>query len=138
MNTYSIKDEQFKQTSLFKDFQKENPSFGYLRIRAYSASEAIPIPGVQITISTIFQNNKIVYFEGETDSSGLIDRISLPTPKLVLDNLDEPNKIIYELKTVYEKENINQTYEVNMYEGICTVQNINITPSQKESDSLWL
>ena len=138
MNTYSINDEQFKKTSLYQDFINENPTYGFLRIRAYSASEAIPIPGVQITISTIYKNNKIIYYEGKTNESGLIERISLPTPRLMVDNLDEPKKILYEIKMSYEKENMNQSYEVNMYEGVCTVQNINITPSKmKEEDILW-
>ena len=93
---------------------------------------------MKITIKTEFEGNEIIFFEGETNSSGLIESIELPTPKVVLDNMVVhnmvvPKEIIYEIKASYPKENIDNTYKVNMYEGIHVVQNINVLPKTLEA-----
>ena len=126
MYTYNVLDKDFMNSSLYKEFIKNNSSRGSLRIRAYAASEAVPISNVKVTVSTIYENNKIIFFEGYTDSSGLIEKISLPAPSLNMNNLDIPNKRVYEVNAMYQ--NINNTYEVNIYENICVLQNINIIP----------
>lgn len=123
----------FISSDLYKRFKKDNPSYGYLRIRAYQANEALPIVGMKITIKTKFEGVDIIFFEGETNSSGLIESIELPTPKVVLDNMVVPREIIYEIKATYPKENIDNTYKVNMYEGINVVQNINVLPKTLEA-----
>ena len=126
MYTYNVLDKDFMNSSLYKEFINNNSSRGSLRIRAYAASEAVPISNVKVTVSTIYENNKIIFFEGYTDSSGLIAKISLPAPSLNMNNLDIPNKRVYEVNAMYQ--NINNTYEVNIYENICVLQNINIIP----------
>ena len=128
MNTYNIEDKQYVNSEEFKNFMEQNPTYGYLRIRAYAASGAIPISGLKIEITTKINKNKFIFFEGYTNESGLIDNISLPAPKLETNNLDIPNKTIYEIKATYLPNNTNLTYEVNMYENVFVVQNINIVP----------
>lgn len=128
MNTYSIEDKQYVNSEEFKNFMEQNPTYGYLRIRAYAASGAIPISGLKIEITTKINKNKFIFFEGYTNESGLIDNISLPAPKLEANNLDIPNKTVYEIKATYLPNNTNLTYEVNMYENVFVVQNINIVP----------
>ena len=126
MNTYNVNDKEFLNSNLYKEFIENNPSRGSLRIRAYAASGAIPISGLKVQISTNYLDNKIIFFEGYTDESGVIERVSLPTPELDSNNLDVPNKTVYEVLSTYQ--NMNQLYEVNMYEGVCVIQNINVVP----------
>ena len=133
MNTYNVNDNDFLNSSLYKEFINKNPSNGYLRIRAYSANEALPVQGLKVIISTEFNGNNIIFFEGETNNSGLIDRISLPAPKSITNNLDVPDKTTYEILATYPEENLNTVYSVNMYEGICVVQNINVAPKALEA-----
>ena len=128
MNTYNISDEEFTSSESYQNFIKDNPSRGSLRIRAYAASQAIPIKGLKIVVSTIIDNNNVIFFEGYTDESGLIEKISLPAPKLVSDNLDVPNKTTYDIQATYAPDNVISMFKVNMYENICVVQNINIVP----------
>ena len=137
MNTYNIIDSSFINSSLYKDFIKANSSNGFLKIRAYSINEALPIEGLRVVVSTIYNNNKIVFFEGETDSSGLINRIKLPTPENDTDNLVIPKTINYKIEVFYDELGLNRTYEVNMYENICVVQNINVPPKTLEVGVLW-
>ena len=129
MNTYNFNDESFKNTTLYQNFISGNPSQGYLKVRAYAASQALPISNLKIEVSKIIDNNKIVFFEGNTNSSGVIERIILPAPKLDPNNLDAPNSTMYDIKATYEKDNIDNVYRVNIYENIYVIQTISIVPS---------
>lgn len=128
MNTYNFEDKDFKNTNIYNEFMEKNSSFGSLKIRAYGASEALPISGIDVTIYTIFNNNKIIFFKGVTNESGLIEKIKLPAPKIVENNLDVPEKQVYNIEAKYIPDNLNLFYKVNMYDDVCVVQNINITP----------
>lgn len=129
MNTYNFNDESFKNTTLYQNFISGNPSQGYLKVRAYAASQALPISNLKIEVSKIIDNNKIVFFEGNTNSSGVIEKIILPAPKLDPNNLDAPNSTMYDIKATYEKDNIDNVYRVNIYENIYVIQTISIVPS---------
>ena len=127
MNTFSIYDQNFINSKVYQDFLKDNPSNGYLKIRAYAANQAIPISGMNITISKMINNNNVIFFEGVTNSSGIIEKITLPTPKLDPNNLDTPNGETYEITATYNQ--YNKVYKVNMYENVYVVQDISVVPN---------
>jgi hypothetical protein len=133
METYYLKDDAFKNTDIYKRFADINSEHGMLKIRAYAASEAIPIKGLKVSVSTIFEDTNIICFEGYTDESGLIERIFLPAPALLIDNLESPNKTEYEITATYLPDNDVLRYSVNMYDGVCVIQNINIIPMMNEN-----
>ena len=58
----------------------------------------------------------------------MVEKISLPTPKLESNNLDKPNKSTYKILALYDGDSFN--YDVNMYEDICVLQRINIVPNK--------
>lgn len=119
----------------YQDFIKENPSKGYLKIRAFSANEAIPVEGVKIVVSHMIDDEKIIFFEGKTNESGIIDKIALPAPQLNPDNMEKPQNTKYDVEATYAKENLKALYIVNMYEDICVMQNINVKPEIKVGES---
>ena len=129
MNTYNYNDEEFKKSKIYQDFIKDNPSKGYLKIRAYAANQAIPINDLKIIVSKNVSSNRIIFFEGITNSSGIIERITLPTPKLDPNNLDAPSSTTYDIEAISKNDNIINKYKVNMYENIYVIQNINIIPT---------
>jgi len=129
MNTYNFDDPIFRESQLYQNFISENPSSGYLRIRAYAASQAIPISGLRIIVSKTVDDNKIIFFNGVTNNSGVIERITLPTPRIGDDNQMIPKNITYNIEAIYEPDNIQRVYYVNMYENVYAVQNINVVPS---------
>jgi len=129
MNTYNFDDPIFRESQLYQNFIDENPSNGYLRIRAYAASQAIPISGLRIIVSKTVDDNKIIFFNGVTNNSGVIERITLPTPRIGDDNQMIPKNITYDIEAIYEPDNIQRVYYVNMYENVYAVQNINVVPS---------
>ena len=122
-------DEKFMSSEAYKQFIKVNTGKGKLKIRAYAASEALPVEGLNITVSSIIGNKKIIFFEGITDSSGMVENITLPAPELNINNMEIPNTIEYEIDVKSSNQLQEQIYHVNMYDGICVVQNINYVPS---------
>ena len=137
MNTYNINDINFINSNLYKQYIKENPKVGFLKIRAYAASEAIPISGLNVIVSKIIEGNKVIFFEGVTDNSGVIDGITLPTPILKTDDLIVPNGVDYTINTLYKPDNIKGTYNINMYENVYVVQTVRIVPKMNRDGMLW-
>lgn len=127
MNTFNINDQNFLNSEVYKNFIKDNPSNGYLKIRAFAANQAIPISNLNIIVSKNIDNNNVIFFEGKTNSSGIIEKITLPTPKLDQNNLDKPSSTTYDIEATYQNE--TKIYKVNMYENVYVLQEININPS---------
>ena len=118
---------EFMKTNEYVEFIKKNPGIGNLKIRAYAASEALPVSGLNIVISSIISDTKVIFFIGKTDASGMISDIKLPAPSLI-DNLEIPNTIKYDIEASIGNKKSN--FSVNMYDGICVVQNINFIPGE--------
>ena len=126
MNTTNFYDEIFRQTDTYKNFISQNTGTGILNIRAYAANSAIPISGLNVVVSKILDNTKVIFFEGATDSSGIIREISLPTPTIASNDLEVPASQIYDIEATYNNQKL--TYKTNMYSGIQVLQNINVVP----------
>lgn len=129
MNRVYFNNNNFKNTKTYQDFIKENPGSACLNIRASSANYAVPIGNVKIIVSKTIDNYEVIFYEGVTDQSGMINRIDLPTPSLNSNDLVIPKSTSYTIEAIYEKDNINRKYTVLMYPGICVVQNINLIPN---------
>ena len=86
MNTYYFNDPDFMKSDLYKDFIKDNPSTGFLRIRAYSANEALPVEGIKIRIKTDYKEKfgdaKIVNAHGDREGVTIIADYKLPHSKM--------------------------------------------------------
>ena len=132
MKVYYLNDEDLIASALFQKFLTDNPASGMLKIRSFAASMAVPIKGLRVIVSSMLDDNtKVIFFEGVTDESGMIENIKLPAPKLSNDNLVAPVKTEYEIEANYDPDNIKLIYKINMYEDVCVMQNINITPTLK-------
>ena len=125
--TYNIDDKEFLNSELYKSFINANPGLGFLKIRAYAASQAVPISGMRVVVSKDISGEKVVFFEGVTNESGVIERISLPVPRMGSDNMLAPLITTYDIDTSYDGE--SRVYKVNVYDDIYVVQNINVTPN---------
>lgn len=129
MNTFNINDQEFVNSEIYQNFLRSNPSQGFLKIRAYAASQALPVVGLKIVVSKIIDNNRVIFFEGNTNESGIIERINLPAPRLDPNNLDAPSSTTYEITATYEGENLTNIYRVNIYENIYVIQTISVVPT---------
>ena len=129
MNIYNFNDENFKTTDIYKQYIASNTGIGYLKIRAYAASQALPISNLKIVVSKNIGNNNVIFFEGETNTSGVIEKITLPAPEANTDDLVIPNSTTYDIKATYEPDNTTSIYHINIYDNIYAVQTINIVPT---------
>ncbi len=129
MNTEYINNTEFTNSPIYQSFLNNNKGVGFLMIRASAASEAIPISNLKIVVSKQINGNKVIFFDGVTNSSGMIERISLPAPVQDENNLDIPRFATYDIEATYEEGNIKDKYNVNIYNGLITLQKIIVTPS---------
>ena len=121
-------DEILKDDPLFKRFLMDNPTTGYLKVRASSANEAVPISGLNVKVYKDIGNYRVIFFEGVTDYSGMINNIQLPAPMRVTDDLVVPNFTEYKLEA-YNNSNLDLYYDISVCCNITVIQYINITPS---------
>jgi hypothetical protein len=83
---------------------------------------------MDIVISTNINNNKVIFFEGKTNQSGVIENITVPAPPILNNNLTNPPSLVYEISATYIPDNINKVYSVNIYDNLTVIQNISIVP----------
>lgn len=125
----TIKVDEIKDDAIYNEFLNENPGRGTLKIRVTSASEALPVSGVNVIVSKEIGNNTYIFYEGQTDSSGMINNIKLPTPVRITSNLEVPNFTSYQVRVEYLKDKFDKTYEISLCCGSGLIQYVNITPN---------
>lgn len=126
MDTVNYNDLTFQQSDTYKDFASKNSSSGKLNIRAYAANRALPVTGMKVIVSKIMNNMRVIFYEGNTDNSGLIENISLPTPTISTNDLQTPPSEDYNIEAIYETQDL--IFNIKMYSNIAVNQNINIVP----------
>ena len=134
MNTISFTDEDFRKSESYKKFITNNPDNGFLKIQASRANSAVPVSGVQIIISHIIDEYKVIFFDGVTNESGIIENITLPTPEKDENDMNIPLSTTYNIEAIYTKDNMDCLYSAKMFSGVYAIQNINIIPNIESWD----
>ncbi|MGN0973695.1 MAG: hypothetical protein ACI4OT_03035 [Bacilli bacterium] len=122
--------EQFKQTPEYQKFIEENPSFGTLKVEAFTAFQGMPIENTEILITKDIGDHKVLFFKGYTDSSGIIDNIILPAPKEepVASYEKRPEYTVYDLTAIHDQYEIIKKYNIGMFGGIKVIQYVKMIP----------
>lgn len=120
--------EEFKNTDLYDDFIRENPDFGNLKVQVFTAYGAIPIPDTTIVVSKDIEEYRVVFFQGLTDSSGIISNISLPAPRMVTSSEETPVYTVYEMTAVHTGYETLKTYSIGMFGGVNVIQYVKMLP----------
>ena len=122
--------EEFKKLEEYQKFIKENPAIGYLKVQVFTAYGAIPISGADILITKDIGEYRVVFFQGKTDSSGIISNIELPAPPI--DTFPDPNTppqyTLYDLTAIHEEYESIKKYLIGMFGGIGIIQYVKMTP----------
>ena len=82
---------------------------------------------MEVKVTKIINNEKIIFYEGKTDNSGVITNINLPTPSLNSNDEIAPLSSEYEVIARYNDDNL--IFKVTMYSGISVIQNISVVPN---------
>lgn len=133
MNVISY--EEFKNTSEYEKFVKENPDIGLLKVQVFTAYNAIPIENTEVVISKDFGDTKVIFFRGITDSSGIIDNISLPAPSVNISSYDAPEYTLYDLTAINVLYESIKQYLVGMFGEVKVIQYVKMTPKMDEGMS---
>jgi hypothetical protein len=121
---YYFDSEEFKDSSIYKNFININDSNGILKIEASTASGAYPLVGVSIVISKMLDGNKVIFYEGKTNDSGIIESIILPT-RSIKGEINEASDILfttYDLDAYYEEFNVSKKYDVSIFDNVKVIQ----------------
>lgn len=111
------------------NFQRLTPSSGALRIQAYTAGQAVPVPDAQVTVSKTFTDGRRVYATGATNKDGILDGISLPAPYKSLSQT--PGNIpyaVYDIEVSHPGYRTEKYSDVPVFEGILSIQPVRFIP----------
>lgn len=130
--------DEFKKTDLYNQFIKDNPDFGTIKIECFGAYKAMPIEGTQIVITKDIGNYRVVFFEGKTNSSGIIDNIVLPAPKeeKVASYFEQPKYTLYNLTAINDKFEQIKQFNIGMFGGTKVIQYIKMIPKLSEEGDI--
>ena len=117
-----IKYEDFKKLNEYQQFILDNPDVGYLKIQAFTAYGAIPIDDVDVLITKDIGEYKVIFYEGKTDSEGIISDIMLPAPKTVTASDVEPSYTLYDLTCVSRGYETIKNYSIGMFGDVRVLQ----------------
>lgn len=107
-------------------------SKGTLRIRAYTASGALPIPNAVVRIRGAEELNRLVSYSLLTDRNGITEAVTLPAPSLSYSLSPSPAEAPYAL---YDVEiSANGYYSkvikgISIFSGVNSVQLANMIPN---------
>ena len=120
--------EQFKNTEDYSKFISSNQGLGSLKVQVFTAYGAFPISDTEVVITKDFGDNRVVFFRGKTDSSGIIDNIDLPAPLGVDGSIEAPLYTLYDLTAVHIGYESFKQYSIGMFGGIKVIQYIKMMP----------
>ena len=120
--------EEFKNSSDYFDFVGENSENGTLKIQAFTANQAYPLKDVKIEVFKDVNGQKVLFFSGITDDSGIIDDIVLPTKPGIVDvnSVDDIVYTNYDVVATYPKSNVRREYEISIFDNLKVIQPIRI------------
>lgn len=118
--------EEYFNSEKYADYLKNNPGSGLLRIQVYTANQAFPLEDVEVKVYKEIDGKRVIFFNGVTDSSGIIDNINLPT-KEVKKEVESASDIMstdYIIEAKYPKTGVAQDYIVSIYDDLKVIQPI--------------
>ena len=122
--------EEFKQMEEYQKFIIENPSVGHLKVEAFTAYKSIPIENAEILITKDFDDFKVVFFDGYTDSSGVISNIELPAPISEANSktYNIPKYTLYDLTAIHVGYESIKKYDIGMFGDVNILQYVKMIP----------
>lgn len=130
--------EEFSKTDDYQGFVGVNPKQGSLKVMAFTAYQAIPIENAEIIITKEIGGNNVLFFRGYTDSSGIIDNISLPAPTSGYDDnsFQTSSTTSYKLTAIKDKYDSVKQYIINMIGDVKVLQYIKMTPITDKGETI--
>ena len=107
-------------------------SSGSLRIRAYTAGGALPVPGALVRIRGAEEDNRFISRTLITDRDGLTKKVDLPAPSAsysLTPGSDEAPYSVYDIEIIAPGYYTKRIDGLTVFSGIESVQLINMIPT---------
>lgn len=125
--------EDVSSNETYSEFLKNNPESGTLKVQAFAAQQALPVGDVSVRVSKKFTDQEKIFFEGITDSTGIIDNIILPSPQKFLS--EQPSDIlpyaVYDFFASHPTFGTENSNEIQIFQGIKSIQPVRIVPQAR-------
>lgn len=106
-------------------------SSGTLRVRAYTASGALPVVGAIVRVMGASEDNRLVAFTSVTDRDGLSELMTLPAPSVdysLAPNAAELPYSVYDLEISANGYYTKRINGLTVFPGINSIQLVNMIP----------
>lgn len=117
--------------------QTSKTSYGFLKVITRTASEAMPLSNVTVTVSVIVDGESRLFYTTTTNESGETERIPLPAPVQKLEQ--QPNEIplfqSYDVSIHYPGYFRMESRSVPIFAGITSLQKFAMIPLPQFSDA---
>ena len=125
--------EQFPDEA---DFLQNNPESGFLRVQVFAANQSFPIQNATVVVRKRFPGKDKVFFTAQTDSNGIMNRITLPAPDREL--ADAPSALqpysTYDVLVSHPRFIQVIVDDVAVFDSVETVQNVEMIPCMPDDD----
>lgn len=112
------------------EFKAENKGEGTMRVQAFSGQQAFPVVSANVVVSKDFSDGTYTFFEGLTDTSGILENMSLTAPESGVAN--EENEILpystYTIRVTHPFFRTTVYNNVPVFDGITSIQPVNLVP----------
>ncbi len=113
-----------------EDFRTSNNGEGTLRVQAFSGQQAFPVVNARVVVSKDFTEGTYTFFDDLTDTSGIVENMSLITPESGLAN--ENNEILpystYTIRVTHPFFRTTVYTNVPVFDTITSIQPVNLIP----------
>lgn len=122
---------QLQIPETYQQFLDRNPQKGYLKVQAFAAQQAIPVNNVSIKISKEFTDGEHVFFQSVTDSSGIIENISLPAPAEIIS--ESPSNLtpysVYDVTASHPNFSLDIPPDIQIFSDTKSILPIRLIPN---------
>ena len=120
-------DSQYESGPAFEE-EPFPESLGALKVQVFMADRVYPISSAHVVITG--KENKKVYFDGYTNTNGIVGSLYLPAPKKSLSQSpqEKPPYAQYDITVTHPRFQKRQYLGVPVFSGVESIQNIQLLP----------
>lgn len=124
----SESDIPYDEDAVFEENEPFPESLGALKVQVFMANRAYPVSSAHVIITG--KKNKKVYFDGYTNTNGVIGSILLPAPKKNFSQSpqEKPPYAQYDITVTHPKFQSRKYLGVPVFSGVESIQNIQLLP----------
>ncbi len=112
------------------EFRSRNKGKGIMKVQVYSGREAFPVVSANVLVTKDFDDGIYTYYDLLTDTSGIVEGLSLVTPDSKMaqeDNTFVPYST-YTVKVTHPNYITTVYTNVPVFDGITSIQPVNLMP----------